>query len=104
MLRNSNRLPAFRGRGRLRHTSLGIKAMWICVPAQVAGGDSGDAEGDAVTIAEFGFAVGEQTDERSVDVAEAEEAEVEGRFQGFRVSKFQEKYHTIIQNFATLKL
>jgi hypothetical protein len=29
-----------------------------------------------VTIAEFGFAAGEQADERSVDVAEAEEAEV----------------------------
>src|SRR6202140_4895022 len=70
------RFPAFRGRGRPRHTSLGIKASWICVPAQAAGGDSGDAESDAVAIAEFGFAVGEQADERSVDVAEAEKAEV----------------------------
>ena len=45
-------------------------------PAQAAGGDAGDAVGDAVAVAEFLRAVFEQADQRPVDVAEAEEAEV----------------------------
>ncbi|MGC2371996.1 MAG: hypothetical protein WA474_23200, partial [Candidatus Sulfotelmatobacter sp.] len=39
---------------------------------------SGDAERDSVAIAEFLFAIEQELDERAVDVAEAEEAEVVG--------------------------
>ena len=46
-------------------------------PAQAAGCDAGDLEGDAVAVTEFGGAVFEQLHERAVDVAEAEKAEVE---------------------------
>jgi len=47
-------------------------------PAQAARGDSGDAAGDAVALAEFLRAVFEEADERPVDIAEAEEAKVVG--------------------------
>ena len=87
----------------LAHTRFEVQAIGIGNPSQAAGSDSGNAVGDVVAVAEFGFAVCEQTDERLVDVAVAEEAEIEARFQRFRVSKFQEKYQAIIQNFATLK-
>jgi hypothetical protein len=55
-----------------------VKATGIGDPAQAAGGDAGDPEGDAVGIPEFGFAVCEQADQRAVDVSEAKEAEVVG--------------------------
>jgi hypothetical protein len=55
-----------------------VKTIRVGDPTQGAGGDSGDAVMDAVAISELGGAIGEQTDECPVDVAEAEEAEVEG--------------------------
>ncbi len=45
-------------------------------PSQAARGDSGDAVGNAVVLAQFRGTVGEQADESPVDVAVAEEAEV----------------------------
>jgi len=48
--------------GGARATLFGIEAVWIGEPAQTAGGDAGDAEGDAVAVAEFGGAVLEETD------------------------------------------
>jgi len=50
----------------------------VCIgdPAQAAGSDSGDAEGDAVALTQFSCAVVEQADQSPVDVAETEEAEV----------------------------
>jgi hypothetical protein len=74
-----------------------INSVRIGDPAQAARGDAGDAECNAVSLAQFGGAVFEQADERPVDVAEAEEAEVVSldggdlwgqvsRFRGFRVS------------------
>jgi len=44
-----------------------------------AGGYAGDAEGDAALFLEFGGAVVEQADQGPVDVAEAEEGQVEFR-------------------------
>jgi hypothetical protein len=51
------RFMAFRGRGRPRHTGFRIEAIRIGGPSQAARGDSGDAEGDAVAIAEFSLAI-----------------------------------------------
>ena len=77
-------LAGSQGRIRCRHfagrsaraTFVQIDSGGVGDPAQVARGDSGDAVGDAVALAEFLRAVFEQTDERPVDVAEAEKAEV----------------------------
>jgi hypothetical protein len=55
----------------------GVKAVGVDDPAEAARGDAVDAVGDSMLVAEFGGAVGEQSDERAVDVAESEEAEVE---------------------------
>jgi hypothetical protein len=41
---------------------LWIKTVGIGDPAKAAGGDAGDAEGDAVLVAEFVGAVLEETD------------------------------------------
>jgi hypothetical protein len=60
----------------IANTGLDIKAIWVGDPSAAARGDPGYPEGDAVAVAQFGFAVGEQTDQRPIDVAEAEEAEV----------------------------
>jgi hypothetical protein len=68
-----------------------IDSIYIGDPAAASRGDSGDAVGDAVAIAEFLRAVCEQADERSVDVAEAEEAEVvgaDGIPQGLKPDRF----------------
>ena len=54
------------------------QSVWIGEPAQAAGGDAGDAEFDSVAVAEFGGAVFQETDQRSVDVSKAQEAEVVG--------------------------
>ncbi len=56
----------------------GVESIRVSNPAQAARGDSGDAVGDAVAVAEFLGAVFEETDQRPVDVAETEEAEVVG--------------------------
>jgi hypothetical protein len=61
-----------------RATLVRVDSGRVGNPAQAAGGDSGDAAGDAVAIAEFLRAVFEEADERPVDIAEAEEAEVVG--------------------------
>lgn len=55
-----------------------IQTVGIGDPAQASRGDSGDAELNAVALAQFLGAVLEQPDQRPVDVAEAEEAEVVG--------------------------
>jgi hypothetical protein len=47
-------------------------------------------------VAQFARAILQQAHERPVDVAEAEEAEVEGRFQSFKVSAFQ-RYNSGLQ-------
>lgn len=56
---------------------VGIDSVRISDPADAAGSDSGDAVGNATAVAEFGFAIREQADERPIDVAVTEEAEVE---------------------------
>ena len=53
-----------------------IQTVRIGDPSQATGGDACDAEGYAVAVAEFRFAVGEQAGQSAIDVAEAEEAEV----------------------------
>jgi hypothetical protein len=53
-----------------------VDAVWVGRPSQAAGSDAGDAEGDAVALAELVGAVFEQADKRPVDVAETEEAEI----------------------------
>ena len=55
-----------------------VEASGIRDPTQAAGGDAGEAEGDAVAIAQFLGTIFEETDEGPVDVAEAEEAEIVG--------------------------
>jgi hypothetical protein len=55
-----------------------VEAVRIGEPAQASRGDAGNAEGDAVAVAEFGFEVCEQAGQRPVDVTEAEEAEIVG--------------------------
>lgn len=55
-----------------------IQAVWIGDPSQAAGCDSSNAERNSVARVEFRLAVFEQLRERAVDVAEAEQAEVEG--------------------------
>jgi hypothetical protein len=67
----------FAGRS-ARATLVRIESLRVGDPAQAARGDSGDAVGDAVAVAEFLRAVFQETDQCPVDVAEAEEAEVEG--------------------------
>ena len=47
-------------------------------PSQAAAGDSGDAKGNSVAFADFSFTIEQELQERAVDVAEAEEAEVVG--------------------------
>jgi hypothetical protein len=53
-----------------------VQAVCVSDPAQAAGGDSGDAVRNAVAVAKFLGAVFEEADQRPVDVAEAEEAQV----------------------------
>ena len=67
----------FAGRS-ARATYIGIDSVWVGDPSQAAGGDAGDAVGNAVAVAEFLGAIFEKADEGPVDVAEAEEAEVVG--------------------------
>jgi hypothetical protein len=55
-----------------------INAVGVGGPAEAARGDAGDTERDPMFLAEFIGAVVEKTDERPVDVAEAEKAEIEG--------------------------
>jgi len=50
--------------------------MGISQPSEAAGGDSCDSVRDSVAVSEFFGAVRKQADERAVDVAVAEEAEV----------------------------
>jgi hypothetical protein len=52
-------------------------AFGIRNPSQPARGDAGDVEGNVVAVLEFLLLFFEQTDERAVDVAEAEEAKIE---------------------------
>jgi hypothetical protein len=55
-----------------------VEAVGVGDPPEAAGSNAGDAVRDPVLAAELMGAVGEQADERAVDVAESEEAEVEG--------------------------
>jgi hypothetical protein len=57
---------------------MSIESIRVSDPAERAAGDTGDAKCDVVLFAEFGFAGMEKFGESAVDVAEAEEAEVEG--------------------------
>ena len=76
------------------------QAARIGDPSQAAGGDAGDAEGDAVAGFEFLSFLLEQPDEGAIDVTEAEEAEIEvadggilrvqvSRWQGGKVTGWQ---------------
>jgi hypothetical protein len=68
--------PAISGQECPLHAIVRIQAVRVRDPAQAAGGDSGDAIGDVVSLAELMLAVFEQANKRTVYVAEAEEAEV----------------------------
>jgi hypothetical protein len=68
----------FGGRGARAACFDWVEAVGIRDPAQAAGGDAGEAEGDAVAIAQFLGTIFEEADQGPVDVAEAEEAEVVG--------------------------
>ena len=70
-------LRQFAGGG-ARATYIWVDSGWVGDPSQSAGGDAGDAVGDAVAVAEFLCAIFEKADQCPVDVAEAEEAEVVG--------------------------
>ena len=52
------------------------QAIGIGDPAQSAGGNSGDAERDAVTLAQLRRAVFKQPDESPIDVAKSQKAEI----------------------------
>ena len=70
------RFAAFVGREYPIHRSNRIQTFRVGDPSCAAGCYSRDVEGDSVAVAQFLFAVAEQPNERAVDVAEAEEAEV----------------------------
>jgi hypothetical protein len=57
---------------------MGIQTVRVGDPTQPAGGDAGEAVGDAVAIPQLLDAVFEEADKSPVDVAEAEEAEIVG--------------------------
>jgi hypothetical protein len=59
---------------------MGVRIQTVRVgdPAQAPGGDASEAVGEAVAIVQFWGAVFEEADEGSVDVAEAEKAEIVG--------------------------
>jgi hypothetical protein len=82
----------------------GIDSVRIRNPTQSARSDSRNAEVDFVADMEFLSAVFKQADQRTVDVAEAEEAEVvnvdgqTSRFQSFKVSKSHRRL--LITDFA----
>ena len=75
---DSDSLPAFAGGGARATYFVDVRRLGIGDPSQASRGDSGDAVGDAVVVAELFGTVGEEADESPVDVAEAEEAEVIG--------------------------
>ncbi len=55
-----------------------VKAGRVYLPADAPRGDACDAPLDAVALAQFGFFVLQKFNQRPVDVAEAEQAEVHG--------------------------
>src|SRR6267378_4067810 len=63
----------------LRAQEIGhIKAGRVYLPADAPRGDSRDAPLDAVALAQLGFFALQEFDQRPVDVAESEQAEVNG--------------------------
>ena len=71
------RFPAFVGQECPTHTCQ-IQTIRVGDPSQAAGCYSCDAEVDSVALTQILLAVLEQLQERPVDIAEAEEAEVVG--------------------------
>jgi hypothetical protein len=57
---------------------MSIQTVGVGDPSQASGCDSGDAEINSVALAQFMLAIMQQLDQRAVDVAEAQEAEVVG--------------------------
>ena len=80
------------GRGRPLHIIWNVQAIGVGDPSQAAAGDSGDAEGDSVVVAELLFAIEQELHESAVDVAEAEEAEIVGVDASPRVGKSPDSF------------